>query len=118
MTTESISDTRFTGRVKWFNMKKGFGFITLVSPQDKTIENDDIFVHFTALDTTPEGDEYRYLTEGEYVNFSLTKATKTTDKFKFQASKVTGIEGGPLMSSVHRQKKKGGTTVGGTVGSP
>ncbi|MCI0595290.1 MAG: cold shock domain-containing protein [candidate division Zixibacteria bacterium] len=54
------------GKVKWFNEKKGFGFI---------IEDGggpDIFVHYTAI----ASDGFKTLTEGEEVEFTLTQGAK------------------------------------------
>ena len=47
-----------TGTVKWFDSKKGFGFI--ISPEGK-----DVFVHFTSI----EGDGFRSLKDGETVDY-------------------------------------------------
>ena len=56
---------RETGTVKWFNPKKGFGFI---SRED----GGDVFVHFTSI----EGDGYRSLEEGEQVEFEVASGQK------------------------------------------
>ena len=53
------------GTVKWFNGAKGYGFI-----QRSTGE--DVFVHFSAIQESG----YRSLTEGETVEFELTKGPK------------------------------------------
>ncbi len=50
-----------TGKVKWFNAEKGFGFITL---EDGT----DVFVHYSAIQT----DGFRTLKENEEVTFEIT----------------------------------------------
>jgi CspA family cold shock protein len=55
-----------TGRVKWFNSEKGFGFIV---PDDGS---DDVFVHFSAI--TMEG--YKTLEEGERVSYEVTQGPK------------------------------------------
>ncbi|WP_443147247.1 cold-shock protein [Pedobacter sp. GR22-6] len=57
---------RTTGKVKWFNSAKGFGFIT---PEDG---GKDIFVHFSAI----SGDAFRELNEGDSVEFELNEGKK------------------------------------------
>ena len=47
-----------TGTVKWFDVKKGFGFI--LNPDGK-----DVFVHFSSI----EGDGFRVLKDGEKVEY-------------------------------------------------
>jgi CspA family cold shock protein len=57
---------RTTGRVKWFNETKGFGFIT---PDDGAR---DCFVHFSAI----SGSGFRTLVEGERVEFDVVDGQK------------------------------------------
>jgi cold shock protein len=57
---------RTTGKVKWFNDAKGFGFIT---PEDG---QKDCFVHHSAI----QGDGYRSLAEGERVEFDVVAGQK------------------------------------------
>lgn len=54
-----------SGKVKWFNETKGFGFIE----QDA---GDDVFVHYTAIAT--EG--FRTLREGQTVDFEIVEGPK------------------------------------------
>ena len=63
--------TSKTGKVKWFNESKGYGFITI---EDGDSENgkQDCFVHYSAI----EGEGYRTLTEGESVTFELVQGQK------------------------------------------
>jgi CspA family cold shock protein len=59
------SSERETGTVKWFNVRKGYGFIT----RD---EGDDVFVHFRNL----EGKDRRAIEEGERVSFVVVTGDK------------------------------------------
>ena len=54
-----------TGTVKWFDSKKGFGFI--VNPDGK-----DVFVHFSVI----EGDGFRSLKDGEHVEYEEIQGEK------------------------------------------
>lgn len=84
--TEVVQEERFNGSVKWFNLKKGYGFLNIIET------NEDVFVHFSELILKNTSSSFKTLYDGEYVSFSK----KTTDDGKIVASRVTGIEGGPL----------------------
>ena len=55
-----------TGKVKWFNQEKGFGFIT----NDE--DGKDIFVHFSAI----VEDGYKSLEEGQNVEFDIVEGER------------------------------------------
>ena len=55
-----------TGTVKWFDSKKGFGFIL------GSADGRDIFVHYPSI----EGDGFRSLKDGEPVEFELVESDK------------------------------------------
>ena len=82
--------TSETGRVKWFNNKAGYGFITVVSANK---DEEDVFVHHSAIQTKEE--QYNYLVQGEYVLFN--KETVANKEHEYQASNVRGMCEGPLM---------------------
>jgi len=56
---------RVTGKVKWFNNSKGYGFI---GREDGA----DVFVHYSAI----SGDGYRSLQEGDSVEFEIVEGQK------------------------------------------
>lgn len=53
------------GQVKWFNEKKGFGFIEQEGAKD-------LFVHYTAI----QGDGFKSLKEGQRVRFEIEETPK------------------------------------------
>jgi CspA family cold shock protein len=89
-----MSSIRSIGSVKWFNNKSGFGFIT---SSDGDHAGKDIFVHYSAIKVAKN--QFRYLVQGEYVEFDLVKAAAES-KHEFQADNISGIKGGSLMCEV------------------
>jgi CspA family cold shock protein len=53
------------GKVKWFNERKGFGFI-------ETDEGSDVFVHFSAI----QDNGFKTLQEGQSVSFEMQQGQK------------------------------------------
>jgi CspA family cold shock protein len=94
----SSSSERFTGRVKWFNNKAGYGFITVT---DGPKSGSDVFVHHSSVKVDSE--QYKYLVQGEYVDFVLSD-TKT-GSHEYQAGDVCGIKGGKLMCETRRESR-------------
>lgn len=93
--TNHETTTREAGRVKWFNNKSGYGFIT------RNSSNDDVFVHHSAIKV--EQEQYKYLVQGEYVEFIVVETT--SGPHKYQASSVVGVSGGKLMCETKREFK-------------
>lgn len=83
-------DVRLTGRVKWFNNRAGFGFVTVLEGDKK---DEDIFVHHSGIVVSSE--QYKYLVQGEYVNFSLRESD--SEEHPYQAGNVRGVMEGVLM---------------------
>jgi CspA family cold shock protein len=54
-----------SGRVKWFNNSKGFGFI-------EQEDGEDVFVHFSVI----QSDGFKTLNEGDLVDFEITQGQK------------------------------------------
>lgn len=67
--------SRITGKVKWFNNAKGYGFIEQPG-------SGDIFVHYSAI----EGEGFKTLEQGEEVEFEVTQGPKGP-----QAEKVNKV---------------------------
>ena len=89
---------RIVGQVKWFNNKAGYGFITV---SDGEYVGKDIFAHYSTIRV---GDtQYRYLVQGEYVEFQLSISTNTAHEF--QATHISGIKGGLLMCETRQSTR-------------
>ncbi|MFW6022125.1 MAG: cold-shock protein [Halanaerobiaceae bacterium] len=55
----------YTGKVKWFNDQKGFGFI-------EREDGDDVFVHFSAV----QDEGFKSLEEGQEVEFEVVEGDR------------------------------------------
>jgi cold shock CspA family protein len=97
-TVVPLSSDRLLGQVKWFNNKAGYGFITV---NDGDFSGKDIFIHYSAIRVT--NSQYKYLVQGEYVEFSLVKSS--TDGHEFQAIDISGVKGGALMCETRRNSR-------------
>lgn len=82
------------GTVKWFNSRKGYGFI---SSEDGT----DVFVHFSAL--SGDDDTYKTLNENDKVEFDVVEGEKGQ-----QASNVVVTEKAPRQFHANKGGNRGG----------
>jgi cold shock protein len=90
---------RLLGKVKWFNNRSGFGFVTVLDGDKK---DDDVFVHHTGVNVSTE--QYKYLVQGEYVSFTLKESDN--EQHPWQAGDVTGVLGGKLMCETRMENKR------------
>ncbi|XP_049627194.1 protein lin-28 homolog B [Suncus etruscus] len=89
---------RGTGHCKWFNVRMGFGFISMINREGRPLDIPvDVFVHQSKL--FMEG--FRSLKEGEPVEFTFKKSSKGLESIR-----VTGPGGSPCVGSERRPKGK------------
>ena len=88
-----MTNNTYTGSIKWFNHKRGYGFLKDCDSAE------DIFVHFSAINV-PDG-VYKTLIDGEYVQYELSPDTKDG---KPMALNVTGVKGGPLLCQLENKR--------------
>jgi cold shock CspA family protein len=87
-----------SGRVKWFNNKAGYGFITVNDCE--TNEERDMFVHHSEIQV--DQTQYKYLVQGEYVEFMVSPINRE-NKIDVHATSVRGINGGKLMCETRNE---------------
>jgi CspA family cold shock protein len=61
-----MPDERIEGTVRWFNARKGYGFV------DRDDGQGSVFVHYSDIET----DGYKSLEEGEHVSFEVIESDK------------------------------------------
>ena len=93
------SEVVYTGWVKWFNNRAGYGFLTVMDSDKK---GEDIFVHHSGVKVSAE--QYKYLVQGEYVSFSLRESDN--DSHPYQAGNITGVCEGKLMCETRWEQRQ------------
>jgi CspA family cold shock protein len=111
--SDTSASVRLTGRVKWFNNKTGFGFITIVGGNDQFKDASEIFAHHSAIKVSQE--QYRYLVEGEYVEFSVSNTA--AGDHKFQAADIRGVKGGKLFCETRYEQRAANSGSGSGSGA-
>jgi len=93
----------YSGRVKWFNNKYGYGFITVVKgPDTPCVSNGtDVFAHHSEIRVA--SDQYRYLVQGEYVAFDVVKTS--SGNHEYQCANVKGMYGGQLICETRHEAR-------------
>lgn len=94
MSTETTHGQHI-GQVKWFNNRRGYGFLSIVSQERR---GEDIFVHQTNI--APSKSSFRTLRANEYVSLDIKN-----DGEKNQAVNVSGVFGGPLMCDASQPRR-------------
>ena len=101
-TQDLLTSTEFFGRVKWFNNKAGYGFVTVLGEKETEHLGEDIFVHHSGVNVGSE--QYKYLVQGEYVTFELRSSD--SGNHPYQANNTTGLFGGPLMCETRNEQRQ------------
>jgi cold shock CspA family protein len=103
MSTNESASSKYSGRVKWFNNKYGYGFITVLKTDDteSVPVNTDVFAHHSEISVS--NDQYRYLVQGEYVAFDVVKTTN--GNHEYQCANVKGMYGGQLICETRHEAR-------------
>jgi len=91
---KDYSEHDVIGKVKWFNVKAGFGFI------NRNDNGQDVYAHYSAIVNKNPNHRVRSLADGELVQFNITEGSKGAE-----ASDITGLDGGPVQGSEYARPK-------------
>ena len=95
--SSKYGDNVYTGCVKWFN-RQGWGFLTITNEGHA---DEDIFVRWDNLSC----DGYKYLVQGEYVEFNIEHKPDAQEGRTYQAANVGGVNGGKLMCETRHEQR-------------
>ena len=90
---------QYVGKVKWFNNKSGYGFVTFIDSSD--FKGKDIFAHHSSLNVKDE--IYKYLVQGEFVEFNVQKMD--SGNHEYQATNIKGILQNDLMCETRHKNR-------------
>ena len=80
------------GTVVWFDQKKGFGFVKILTPNSEFL-NKEVFVHYSNIQAESS---FKKLYPGESVSLNVEKNSEGSDK-EFSSSNIRGVMGLPLL---------------------
>ena len=112
--TMDSTTSRLNMRVRWFDQRKGYGFLV---PPNQALETDSkdetVFVYHNQIRTLYKDNIFRMLFAGEYVSCKIS----TDESGRTVANNVAGVDDGPLLcevramnSQTHTSREEGDTT--------
>ena len=90
--TEERNYGNEVGNVIWFDSKKGFGFVKIITPGSKYY-NEEIFIHYSSIQSESD---FKKLYPGENISLDINEE-EGDDKKKYTIRNVTGLYGTQLM---------------------
>jgi len=86
-----MTENSVVGKVQWFDHKKGYGFVKVISPGSDHTDS-EVFLHFSEIKCQSN---FKKVFPGEVVSLSVEK--KPDDESKFICTNVSGLHGSELL---------------------
>ena len=86
-----MTESFVVGKVQWFDHKKGFGFVKVISPGSEHTDS-EVFLHFSEIKSRSN---FKKVFPGEVVSLRVEK--KPDDESKFICTNVCGLYGSDLL---------------------
>jgi cold shock CspA family protein len=96
MTEESNTPPSYgseIGNVLWFDQKKGFGFIKIMTPSSEFLDR-EVFVHYSNINSV---NTFKKLYPGENVSLNVVKNTEENNGKEYICQNVSGLLGSQLL---------------------
>ena len=96
MTEESNTPPSYgseIGNVLWFDQKKGFGFIKIMTPTSEFLDR-EVFVHYSNINSV---NTFKKLYPGENVSLNVVKNTEENNGKEYICQNVSGLLGSQLL---------------------
>ena len=108
-----MTENKEVGKVKFFDHKKGYGFIEVINPESKYTGGPEIFVHFSEIECDSH---FKKLIPGEIVSMNI--GPKPGDESKIVCKNVKGLYNSKLLIDnekfIYKFRGKGSTKYGDT----
>tara|TARA_B100001094_G_C17692313_1_gene558603 strand:- start:68 stop:400 length:333 start_codon:yes stop_codon:yes gene_type:complete len=88
-----MTEEKEIGNVLWFDQKKGFGFLKIITPDSEYL-NKEVFVHFSSINCESS---FKKLFPGENVSLRVHKNTEEVKGREYVCKDVTGLFNTPLL---------------------
>lgn len=86
-------ENKVIGNVSWFDQRKGYGFLKVISPDSEFFEK-EIFVHYSSINSD---NEFKKVFPGENVSLNVHDNGADKGEKRYNSVNVTGIYGSKLL---------------------
>ena len=88
-----MTENREIGNVLWFDQKKGYGFVKVISPESENLDK-EIFLHYTNIQSE---NSFKKLFPGENISFIVEVDENAIENKKYTARDIRGLYNAPLL---------------------